>query len=472
MLQRAFARRSRPFLALVVSSLAMLWLASSAGATASPGWMASHSEADQQAIVNYVYDTAPQGVVPYPGGPAATGQQIADMAAAAADGHEYPLLPEFADEQLDLLGRSRLLPPPGPEVPFLYPAAAGVAAFAAGWEIGTGLRAVFVKLWSPDNTSTGGSFTWDQLSWMPYGTEIYYGARVEQQPGAYLFHGWLNGTPFGPARWFEPPCAFSGYSGPAGARIENAVPSTARCVIPDTFPPEEAEILVDYPYLLQSDLRAMEPIRRYDQSRDGNPNAISPAPPDPGVAATRPDIEAALDGDGQDLQRAFIDWAREPDRQPEEDPRKTGAPPRVSDEDRPCVPSGSGPSADPGPSKPGTTGDPRSGVVSSFGGVRNPSTGKNVTVKLYWGDRTWGYRHIVIGHGWTAKDVADTALALQDRSPTINRATSWRYYHTYTGSDGKTQCYRRVVVEFAKNDPTFSAPKHIITSFAGAGSKR
>jgi len=197
---------------------------------------------------------------------------------------------------------------------------------------------------------------------------------------------------------------------------------------------------------------------------------VSPAPADPGVATTRPAIAAALDGDGQDYTRAFIDWAQEPDRQPEEDPRKTGVPPKVAVKDRPCLPSGSGPAPNPGDSKPATS------VVTTFTNVLNPATGKNVSVKLYWGTDGWGYRHIVIKHGWTAKDAADTALALKDRSPKPNgtRTTSWLYDYTYIGSDRVTQCYRRVVLELGITDPSFPtptkpAPKHIITSFAGAG---
>jgi len=93
--------------------------ATDAPGAAAPGWFASHTEADQQAIVNYVYDRAPQGVVPYSGAPATAGQQLADLA-AVADSHEYPLLREFADQEFKLLTRSGgLLPDLATGIPSL-----------------------------------------------------------------------------------------------------------------------------------------------------------------------------------------------------------------------------------------------------------------------------------------------------------------------------------------------------------------
>src|SRR5437879_6043300 len=55
---------------LLLAASVVLFAAPPADALQLPGWMGAHSEADQQAVVDWAYRGAPQGVTPYIGDPA------------------------------------------------------------------------------------------------------------------------------------------------------------------------------------------------------------------------------------------------------------------------------------------------------------------------------------------------------------------------------------------------------------------
>lgn len=463
--------RRSVYVLLVLASACLV--PATARATSAPGWMASHSEADQQAIVNYVYENAPQGATPYSGAPATAGRDMATAVRAAGEAGA-PETATLAGEQFTLLQEAGgLLPEVGASVPALYAGAAAAGAFAAGWQIGTGIRSILISLVTPDASAQSGDFTYDHIYWVPRDENIYYGARVEQTPGAYLFVGsQAGGNPFVPVRWFEPPCGFSGFSAPPGARLQRAVASTAQCVIPGTFPEQQAEILVDYPYLLQGDLTTHRPLRVYDPQRDPPPNVITPAPPDPGVATTRPRIGSALDADGQDLQRAELDYLLDRDQDPSEEPIEVGiGGTERNDWCRLAVPT----------PDPNTTTSPWT-VKQSF--TRLDKSGTVKTVALLWGEvllpipnnrkyAGFGYRKIAARHGWTTADVAATQSALASAPVEVvpagattqeRQVYSGPEYIAGPGAPPNSHCRRTVVVETPKRA---SEPKArgIITSY-------
>lgn len=98
-------------------------------------------------------------------------------------------------------------------------------------------------------------------------------------------------------------------------------------------------------------------------------------------------------------------------------------------------------------------------------GVGTFAAGYTQTVKLRWGRRAWGYRHIVLGHGWDASAAVRTALALADRSATVERVPgSYRYVATLSGGPRGVTCKQRVVVSYGQ-DELVPSGRHIITSF-------
>jgi hypothetical protein len=98
----------------------------------------------------------------------------------------------------------------------------------------------------------------------------------------------------------------------------------------------------------------------------------------------------------------------------------------------------------------------------------------NRTIHLWWGERDWGYRHIVTKRGYGPTDEIDTAQALRDPDP-IEQArgneVSWLFQSFYSVFDGETgedvQCVRSVVVNFFHRAMN-PAPMDIITSFYGS----
>lgn len=448
--------------ALAGSALAVCLLACTAGqamAAADSGWFDGHSTDERQAIVNYVYERTGHEP-PYTGG--AAEDMGAEMAQGMIDAGEddAPLAPEGGALELVVASRVGLMTRLTTMVPTLW--AVG-GTFAAGYAIGTGARKLFAALTGPDDAGTGGAsnWPWSSVSWHDAGDEIFFGARVQQSPGAYLYD---SNDSAGVIRWFEPPCEFTGFTPAAGARMQYGVASTADCnvYIRDigwrAFP-----LFVDYPYLLESDVRPTAPLRPIDPGDDVD--SWEPYPPDPGTTAVEDDLDV-LDEDGNDLLRDQIDWALTPGSQPEEEPVRVGT--RLSEEDRACKDYfGDTPQSDPGARSPEA--DPESADwdydMDEFTGVYNPATRSTQTVKLRWGTRAWGYRHIVIRHGWDTVAAARTALALADPSPTAERLPgSFRYVADLAGGPSGTTCKQRVIVSYSQ-DSLIPPGRHIITSF-------
>ena len=143
-----------------------------------------------------------------------------------------------------------------------------------------------------------------------------------------------------------------------------------------------------------------------------------------------------------------------PDREPERIPYQ----PATGDGQNPCEPSPQGyePPSLEGPFR----------LVDT---LRGP--GRAPVVHLYEGiyENQWGYRHILIDHGWGAVDRDETELALHfgyeeqgsDRPGAID---SWTYYLSTPSRNG-VPCARIVVLELGTHSGE-PDPRHIITSFA------
>lgn len=231
-------------------------------------------------------------------------------------------------------------------------------------------------------------------------------------------------------------------------------------------------IFVDYPYLLLTDIKPKLPLRPFNAERD-LPDATVTTPPDPGVEAVESELEA-LDGEGYELMRSQLDFAVTPGAQEQEEPVQIGA--AVRDEDRRCREyfGDRRGGTDPGVRAPGA----EEGAANwdydmeSFEEVYNPLTRSNQTVKLRWGTKDWGYRHIVMEHGWNAEAAERTSLALlTDTDPRVDprdpEEESFLYYYQVPGLPGGMHCQQRVVVSY-RRDPVVPVARHIITSFIEA----
>jgi len=437
--------------------------AAPAMAESDPGWYASHSAEERQALVDYAHVRAAQSTVPYSGEAATLGQQVADDMVAAGT-EELPLAAELGAEELAALESVELVAPVSVLAPQLF---AGVAAMAAGVVIVNSAHSLFLKLTAPDDANDGGSnWGWDSVTWYRQGTEIFFGARVQQSPGAYLYDS-HDGA--GVIRWWEPPCDFSGFTPATGARMEYGVPSSAACrewvegVGPVDFP-----VLVDYPYLLASDVTPVAPLKPYHSETDEADHFVSP------LTAPRAEVVEeelrALDANGNELLREELDWSLTPGAQEKEEPASNGT--KVTEDDRACKSwFEEAPAPDPGARSPEA--DPEADDwdydVDEFEGVYNPLTRSTQTVKLRWGTLFWGYRHIVIRHGWNIASRERTALALQDRAPTPDprRAGSFLYYGNLSGGPAGIRCRQLVSVSYGQ-DRVVPVGRHIITSFLEA----
>jgi hypothetical protein len=450
----------------------MALLPATAGAYQDPGWYASQSTGNQHAIMDFLYDEGPQGVTPYAGDPAtqATGM-VNDLLQESPGDAGYGDLAAQLTRSEGVLG----LIPETPPLAAPIPAALALEAFGAGWLIGTGANELFLHIGLPDGSAPSappGDFCYSaacggELSYRPYGAVIYYGATVQQSPGAYLYYGEQGGFSYTPARWFEQPCPFSGFSAPPDSRMQTGVASGVQCAY-GTYGELRAPVSVDYPYVTVGDLEHLDMLHRYNQGADGSPTFTSPAPPDPGISTTEQRAQNALDGENPTL-RAWLAWENDPNKDPAEDPEKN-KPGTGYDDNDPCNPNGQGiPRYEP-VRKPGSTEtDPRTSLEQDFPDSVG-ADGQPTTVHLYWGTLLgFGYRHIAYKHGWGSGDIASTAEALQTL-PTVEGDTA-TYRDVYTGTGG-VSCSRVVVVGLDNRDPSFApppdnvpAPKGIITSY-------
>jgi hypothetical protein len=444
--------------ALTVGLLACA--ASTAAAASDPGWFDSKSAEERQAIVDYVYQRSGHEP-PHPGQAETTAAAIeGSVVQAGADG--VPLASDAGKIELIVATRVGLMTRLTTMVPTLW--AVG-GTFVAGYAIGWGGRKLFAKLTAPDDARTGGApnWPWSSITWYPQGYDIFFGARVQQSPGAYLYD---SNDGAGVIRWFEPPCSFSGFTPAAGARMQYGVPSTAACrewvrdVGPVDFP-----VFVDYPYLLESDVGPASPLR---PTRAGDAvDRWEPFPPDPGPTAVTEGLDL-LDEADFELLRSQADWALTPGAQPEEEPIRAGV--DLTENDRACKTYyGETGQGDPGRRSPEA--DPLAPDwdydVDAFPNVYNPLISSTQTVKLRWGDSIdgWGYRHIKHWHGWDAAARLRTALALADTAPTVDGLpTSFRYVANLPTGPSGVRCQQRVIVSY-REDGKVPVGRHIITSF-------
>jgi hypothetical protein len=446
-------------LAGALLAVAILATASaSASAESDPGWFAGHSAEDRQALVDYAYERSGLGEAPYGGEAETLGEQVADDVVATGT-DELPLAGELGAEELTTLEGAELLAPLEVLAPELI-VAAGV--LTAGVTIVNGVHSEFMRLAAPDDADGGANWAWDEVSWHDGGEEILFGARVQQSPGAYLYDS-HDGA--GVIRWFERPCDFSGFTPAAGAHMEVGVASTAACrewvegVGPVDFP-----VFVDYPYLLASDVTPVAPLRPYHSETDEPDHFVSPET-DPGTEVVEEGLRA-LDDDGNELLRDELDWSITPGSQKKEEPASNGT--KVTAEDRACKAwFEEAPAADPGVRSPEA--EPEAADwdydVDEFEGVYNPLTRSTQTVKLRWGTQEWGYRHIVIRHGWNVATRARTALALQDRAPRPDRTPrSFIYRADLAEGPSGIRCRQRVIVSYGESR-RIPGGRHIITSF-------
>ncbi len=306
------------------------------------------------------------------------------------------------------------------------------------------------------------------MTWYPQGHDIFFGATVQQSPGAYLYD-WGSDV----VRWFEHPCEFSGFGAPAGARMQPGVASEAECreyveEVGYVFYP----VYVDYPYLLASDVTPVAPLRPFDPETD-EPDFTVEAPSDPGTSTVEEGL-TALDADGKELLREELDWSLTPGAQEQEEPASDGS--AITDEDRECRDYfDEAPASDPGARSPGAEGEAPDWDydVDEFEGVYNPLIRATQTVKLRWGTKSWGYRHIVLRHGWDMAADERIRLALQsDRTPELDLAhdltgSSFIYSLDLSGLPSGMRCRQLVSVSY-RTDSIVPVGRHVITSFLEA----
>jgi hypothetical protein len=120
--------RGRRWAALVGSALTLIvltGLAPRAMAGADPGWYASHSTEERQALVDYVYLRSGHAP-PYSGLAATAAQDIADTIVASGT-REFPLAPELAAEEFATVRKVGLFARLGEMAPTLFAEGAGLA---------------------------------------------------------------------------------------------------------------------------------------------------------------------------------------------------------------------------------------------------------------------------------------------------------------------------------------------------------
>jgi hypothetical protein len=433
-------------------------------AESDPGWFAAHSSEERQALVDYAYDRTAQATVPYSGEAATVGEALADDVAAAAT-DELPLVGELGAEEFATLESAGLMA----EVSALAPALAlGAGVLAATVAIDVGVHTLLVKLAAPEDADDGGSgtFSWNTLVWQPYGYELYSGGRVQQSPGAYVYRSSGNWV-----LWDERPCPYTGFTAPAGASLQTGVATSATCRVWVNGRWTDYPDVIDYPYVAPAEVRALAPLRPYDSETD-HPDYYRTAPTAPGATAVERGL-TTLDADGNELLREELDWSLTPGAQEKEEPASDGT--KVTAEDRACKDYlAEAPRTDPGARSPEAAPEAEDWDydVDEFEGVYNPLTRSTQAVKLRWGTKDWGYRHIVIGHGWDAGTEARVDLALRDPAPTVDLAhdstgRSFLYRYEVPGLPTGMQCRQLVAVSY-RPDSRVPVARHIVTTFLEA----
>lgn len=472
---------------LMVVALACLWLsAGSASALIKPNYYEELSPTEQEAVTDFIYDQSPQTSAPYSGPAEELGEDLSSSYEAEAEGQPwYKVLVGDLGSTEEVVGLM-------PKVADVFTViGASTTAFAVGWKIGEGAKALFADLFlgedsapEPNALESGYRYCYTQscggqLVWREYGEEIYYGATVQQKPGAYLYAGseyqWSSYWGYwGLIRWFGEDCFWTGFPVPQGAELQTGVATVgAEC--------QGHPVEVEYPYVTIAGLLGTAQFHHYDPLIDGTPDAYTAAPADPGTEVVEKKAAEAIDQ--SEALQAFLTAAFEAETKYEYFPAQTATEKKVDDEERRCD-RGTGPTfynldGNQGP-EPFEVKEPTAFTVTDLPpGVESPSP-----VYLRWGETSWlgekleepefmdlwggwGWRHVQAKHGWNTLDREETALALLTPQEPVKRGGGkWRY----SGIDpqrgtGGVECERRVVVQFEKGKEADPAPLGIVTSF-------
>jgi len=463
--------------AAVAITLVLAPSCANAAASDQPGWFSRHTAAEQREVVDYSYIASGQAARPYAAEAVAAQDLFEHLGTAGAVDSGNLNQADLARQQVGSLRGVGLLSEVSGVIPYAralatIPGVVGAAALIGG---------NFLAYRSLKPVTIGGEFRYTEIYWVPSTQEIYNGVKPPA-PGRYVYEGWIGSNQYRPARWFDSPCPFSGYSPPQNAHFEQSAPSTAKCAYSIPFPPYLAysTILVDYPYLDQSDLVPMGTLRKYNYDRDsklGLDTGARSIPPDPGAALVATRIASDLDGDDRGVIRAEIEWLLTPGRQPEEEPvGDTAYSSDVAVQRRRhngCETSDpEGAAGDAGAYSPNHEYAPGEGpeehIEETFSVAYDASGGSATSVPLRWGNEGFGLRHIRIGHGWGPDDRSLTAAALATPDNVIldeDNDMSWNYFKYYELPDG-TECERKVVVSFRIDTRFPTEPRGIITSYS------
>ncbi len=465
-------------LSLLVA-FALCAIASSSASADQPTW-SDLSQDQKNVIANAAL--ALSGREPTYADPGGQGEAFAshllDVGKAPSDIADADAL---AKGELGLIKEPEVIPPLRRLVPRLLRATGVGAAFVAAIALYNRGAWIYMKFGTSDDPdATPGAWTYISMQWADKGYIVYEGATVQQDPGAYVLRGELNGSNFLPVRFFEDKCDFSEHNIPPGAHLQTGVDSGANCYFPVDHPPwqELAPVIVDYPYYNESDVHLTAPLRPWTPNdpvdSDGS-KYPSTLPPD---FDPFPGLGRAFDSPDARLLNAEYFWFAY-DQDPMTEPVPFGTDwslPPLTDWRRWCERSNPGagyyensPPNDPYeqkesfPSSLVENGDPR--PVKLLWGADYSGTGDYQYINGF------GFRKIALKHGWTPADAADTAeaLAVGDKSERRPGSNRWVFRGpTYSPvnplAPENALCTRTVVVDTEQRtgDP---APREIVTSY-------
>jgi hypothetical protein len=483
--------RRAPAIALLAAVVWAVACCGTAWATAAPGWMASHPESEQQAIVDMVYDEAPQGVRPYAGAPADMADRFVTERSTAMASADEGALSTLAEQEVATGVRARLLP------------TLASALSRAGWA----LEVDPATAWIPVTAlvlqgAVDKLIAYDRIAVPPqsdYRADAHLVPLAQGEP-----LDWLCG--FGPWPCTSPAMPYDGFylswqnrsnefyddassgtcarpAGPSGFDVVSGPHFDDACLA--SWDPVDVYAGGALRSYVKPEPKPVSPPRTAPSSPP--PGVIyAPAPDDPGVEVARPAITTALDADGADLQRALLDWGLYDGEDLAADPLThgptwTASPP--TEEERWCEKSAPGAGSevlaalsDHDPF------DPFDHYPSSIGDVTMRMGFSNLANYTY--ERNFGLRKIATIHGWTVIDAAETQSALS-KAPTKTPTTDGRRIaqrfgrYTFEGDPYEPSPYatepgtcKRVVVVDTIARPGEPAPRGIVTSygeFAAAG---
>jgi hypothetical protein len=430
---------SRKVLSLVaLAALAVLTQVSPAIALQDPAWLSRHSEAEQQAIVDWAYDGGPQGATPYPDA-ASQGTELwqtelrATGTSAAEDMAKYSFRTRVA---------AKLLPAFAEVVPQIDLA---TVSFAAGWKVGTTLNAKFIHIGIPAQIPYTGYSGGQKLSKVSAG-DFMFGVTIPDK--GYVF-SYDNGRTnfFLDLALQNPSCdPYGVLQTPSGYSWMPGWVTDCSIGVPPGGQPFHGHIGVFFKP--DTDFSPTTPGTTFDPTTD-SPTYSSSAPATPDTSTARDAIGQALGADAAQVVRDELDWALTPSHQDKEEPVKIGL---DTEPDTRCKSAyGDAPNPDPDPDSTLHPSDEiRQTYLTSVG-----------SANLVWGTRERGERHIILRHGFGADAQARTRGALEtDSSPTPDPRGGYDFHLPLDPVEG-TRCRQTVVLSAS---PQFG----VITSFIEA----